>query len=499
MKKSIFLTILLLLTSVFSSLASEENTTAGMYISGLNQLYITADAKGTYSFLLENAREKAQLCPGGNYRALSIKDNVMTYSVGTYTLTLTFKPHEIIATEKGTSPVKVAFAGTYARSVNHVGDNLGYLYSYMNDKTELALSYGGRYVGNVTVPSSVTISGKPIPVTTLRRKVFANRVYHTHLNALSLPGSITMIGVDAARGCQNLTHVNFADPKKIYIEKGAFVNCPNLIGTDAITPFFAYTEPYVGANGFTHFIRPTSIKSDIYNDIRWAFNKQNHSSASFAGMQNLDSKTATESFGIWKNVKGAVFSLNSRALVKELFNDLSTISETVILTDNAYIATHDFPTFTRWVLDEQRVSMGDNFIARIKKKYNREIKYCYRVASIQGNSNSVGVDTGVLAITEFEPKDGKALVVLSWVEAGYDVCRYEITTPASKSKTRSVWDKDDNGDYGIPNVVCIARDSNGNVDLFLEHSAPKSRTLMYLRQDGSTFTLINSEKWDVYN
>ena len=71
MKKSIFLTILLLLTSVFSSLASEENTTAGMYISGLNQLYITADAKGTYSFLLENAREKAQLCPGGNYRALS--------------------------------------------------------------------------------------------------------------------------------------------------------------------------------------------------------------------------------------------------------------------------------------------------------------------------------------------------------------------------------------------------------------------------------------------
>ena len=61
----------------------------------------------------------------------------------------------------------------------------------------------------------------------------------------------------------------------------------------------------------------------------------------------------------------------------------------------------------------------------------------------------------------------------------------------------SLWNVDDDGSYGIPNLLCVAFDAHDNVILFLEHGAPESRNMYGLRQQGDQLQLFGEDQWYV--
>ena len=61
--------------------------------------------------------------------------------------------------------------------------------------------------------------------------------------------------------------------------------------------------------------------------------------------------------------------------------------------------------------------------------------------------------------------------------------------------TYSVWNVDDEGLYGIPNLVSIAIDPEGGVNLFLTKDSPESVTCFILHQEGDRLRYIDAGQW----
>lgn len=114
------------------------------------------------------------------------------------------------------------------------GDNATIYYNYINNKTELEVTYNASayyagyyenvpddalaYSGNVVIPASVTYNGKTYSVTRIGSHAFVNC---NNLKAVFLPSSITSIGYEAFANCEkhynnpghclpNLTDIYFA-------------------------------------------------------------------------------------------------------------------------------------------------------------------------------------------------------------------------------------------------------------------------------------------------
>ena len=91
-------------------------------------------------------------------------------------------------------------------------DGVTIYYNYVNDGTELAvtyqgggyLSYSNEYQGNVVIPASVTYSGKTYPVTSIGYDAFDGCF---GLTSVTIPNSVTSIGSGAFGGCSGLTSI----------------------------------------------------------------------------------------------------------------------------------------------------------------------------------------------------------------------------------------------------------------------------------------------------
>ena len=95
-------------------------------------------------------------------------------------------------------------------------------FSYSDNGTEIAItSYNGSG-GDLQIPS--TINGKP--VTSIAAYVFAQG-YISNLTSISIPNSVTSIGVNAFYGCYRLTNLTIPD-SVTSIGSGAFVHCSGL-------------------------------------------------------------------------------------------------------------------------------------------------------------------------------------------------------------------------------------------------------------------------------
>ena len=74
-------------------------------------------------------------------------------------------------------------------------DGVTIYYNYMNNGTELAVTYRGSsynsYSGNVVIPASVTYSGKTYPVTSIGESAFDGC---SALTSVTIPNSVTSIG-----------------------------------------------------------------------------------------------------------------------------------------------------------------------------------------------------------------------------------------------------------------------------------------------------------------
>lgn len=83
---------------------------------------------------------------------------------------------------------------------------------------------GDKYIGNITLPTSVNLDGEEYKVTRIGSKSFSNC---KEFQSIIIPMSVVAIGYSAFSGCSNLTAIIL--PESVTnIEMGAFHNCSNL-------------------------------------------------------------------------------------------------------------------------------------------------------------------------------------------------------------------------------------------------------------------------------
>ncbi|MBQ0021885.1 MAG: hypothetical protein KBT29_01465 [Prevotellaceae bacterium] len=379
-----------------------------------------------------------------------------------------------------------------------IKDSKGYLYQIMSDAS-VGVAPGGAYSGDIVIPSQIKYEGRTRNVTTVRRGAMWKKEGTSNIGnitSITLPETVTLVGADAFRGNANLTAVNYSD--KTRIEVRSFWGCPKL-QIEQNEPAYAFTEPtdYSEENSaatreaFTRMYYPTEEPDMKVSRYNWAFFKYNHSGIAFDSWKNFDSENAMACF-CWriKNVKSGLFRLLNPDNVEPMFKGYLEGSENVMLADNNYVATHEFPMFSRWIWGEQEKSMPKTFVAAMEKKYGRKAKYSYECGKLLYSTNEQ------LAITEFVITNHECMYVLSWLKDGKEVCSYMDKRPVEPGYEEfSVWNVDDEGDYGIPNIMTIARDEKGNIELFLFHGAPESFNFMHLAQRGNKFEQIGDDHW----
>ena len=135
--------------------------------------------------------------------------------------------------------------------------------------------------------------------------------------------------------------------------------------------------------------------------------------------------------------------------------------------------------------------MGASFEKQMADRYGRKVKKSRYIGNLRE-------EDGRLGICEFEIKDGEAMIVIAWTEGGKVKAAWVNTTEIDPEfGESSVWNVDDDGDYGIPQLLCVAKDPRGNVIVWLNHPAPESMNLFGLRQQGDQLVLFGEDQWYV--
>ena len=162
-------------------------------------------------------------------------------------------------------------------------DGVTIYYTYMNNETELAVSYRGsgwyeysnEYSGVVNIPESVTYNGTIYPVTSIGKYAF---YYCSGLTSVTIGNSVTSIGNFAFEGCIGLTSVTIP-------------NSVTSIGRQA----------FDGCSGLTSVTIPNSVTS-IGN---WAFD----------GCSGLTEINVDENNSTYSSIDGVVFNKSQTELV----------------------------------------------------------------------------------------------------------------------------------------------------------------------------------------
>lgn len=382
---------------------------------------------------------------------------------------------------------------------NILRDPNDYFYEILNAK-EVAVAKGGAYIGDVIIPENIICEGKTYKVTTVRREAFYKNAEAHHIGditSITLPPSVTLIGADAFRNNRLLKAVNY-NPKA-RIEVRAFWECPNL-KIEKNEPKYAFTDFYDSeaaskskrTEAMSTFYLPYENPNDTVASYQWAIHKYNHNGIFFREWANMDNEDAMACFSIeTSKVRGGIFYLLDDNNVETMFKGNMNPLVQVVLADNNYVGTHEFPVFSRWVFGEKETPASADFKQTMTAKYGKKVKYSYEVGKL-ANTNEK------LVITEFVVKNKKAQVVLSWLKNGKEICSYTLTQDVEGDTDQSVWNVDDDGNYGIPELLSVARDEKGNIELFIHHPAPESRTFYHLVQRGNKFECVGEDGWYVW-
>ena len=145
-------------------------------------------------------------------------------------------------------------------------DGVTIYYTYINNKTELAVSYEGNsssysyneYTGSVVIPESVTYNGTIYPVTSIGGDAFSNC---SGLTSVTIPNSVTSIGDYAFSRCITLTSITIPDSVK-YLGIYAFQDCSGLTSVtigNSVTSIRYFT--FARCNNLTYITIPNSVTS----------------------------------------------------------------------------------------------------------------------------------------------------------------------------------------------------------------------------------------------
>lgn len=377
-------------------------------------------------------------------------------------------------------------------------DAKGYFYQ-ITSPNQVGVASGGAYSGVVVIPSAIRYDGQTYTVKTVRREAMWKKPGANNIGTIIsvvLPESVTLVGADAFRDNPSLSEVHYGD--KTRIEVRSFWGCPKL-RLENRPVIYSYTEPYVSEETnldlFTKMYYPIDSADVTVTDYQWAIFKHQHNGVTFDKWMNMGKEQAMGCYcSTLDAVKAGVFRLNDPKQVSTMFKGNLYSDQIVLLAHNNYVATHEFLMFSRHNYDEEDTKMPQTFLQAMAKKYGRKVKYSLEAAKLLYTK-----PIEQLVVTEFQITNHEAMVVISWVKDGKEVCSYELKQKTDPEyEEYGVWNVDDDGTYGVPSVISITRDEKGNVELFLNHAAPESINLSRLVQQGNKFVKKESDQWYVW-
>lgn len=140
---------------------------------------------------------------------------------------------------------------TFAHDIEVVNaDGVTIYYNYINNNTELAVSYrsgyySNEYTGNVVIPESVTYNGTTYSVTSIGYEAFKDC---SGLTSITIPNSVTRIGSCAFLNCSGLTSVTIVMLVKLRSFLNAYSAIPTVPSSNTIfvfadiTPLYPHTQ-----------------------------------------------------------------------------------------------------------------------------------------------------------------------------------------------------------------------------------------------------------------
>ena len=353
-------------------------------------------------------------------------------------------------------------SGTLDPETGFVTDENGYRYQYV-EGLKLELCAGGRYVGTVNVPRTLVVGGKELEVAGIAAKAFW--------------------------GNEDVTDVNW-DRDTQYVGPSAFYRSGIHYYWDSGYSLPKYVYP---SRNFVYYVLQSEMYEWDRNTPRWMFFKHNYAPLTF-DEDLLKNEELKWGYSPWmaddKGMQGIYFEMQVPDQVKkDMFRGYDAQEVIGLAVEARFAAFHRFPPFSRWKWGETEQSMSATLEKQMEARYGRTLVQSRYIGHLREEDGRVG-------IFEFEPKDGEAMVVIAWTQGGKVKATY-VKTNEIDPEYGSVWNVDDDGTYGIPDLLCVAFDRHDNVILWFNHGAPESMNLFGLRQQGDQLQPFSEEQWYV--
>jgi len=359
-------------------------------------------------------------------------------------------------------PEEASLGGDYSHVIPTFTDENGYMYK-MQDADGCELVNGGLYEGTVTVPASVYNPWNDYKV----------EVYG--------------IAERAFFGCYDLKAVVYENPG-ISVGPSAYMASGVPYDYESIPkPKYAYPNQDFGT-----FVVPSETPDPEVH--QWMVFKQNIQPVSLIDDTSSDQeKDLGRADFDFENNRGLFYTwADSEEYAGKVFRGYEPYEVEALIAPSEFVARHNFPSFSRWKFGEP-VHEADPFVVeQVLQRYpGHEVMYSRKVANIRK-----GYGDGELSLLEFEHKDGKAMVVFVWRNSDYDLAMGDLSVELSEeSEEYGVWDMDDEGTYGIPDVVSIALDPQENVTVFLAKNSPEAIECYAWHQTGDRLEYVSYGSW----
>ena len=312
---------------------------------------------------------------------------------------------------------------------------------------------------------------------------------------------VDMVAPKAFFGDLEMEKVIYAN-KNMFIGQGAYLGVDALDkGKDAALPVFALCD-----EARTRYVHP--VESEFWEDgyrpdlldTKWVIFKQNlHQVNNVKYRKTEADKVGTVFPDRFDEVSGVVCSLfidddADLDLEKRMFRGYNAYEIVVLLAGNDYVASHEFPAYSRWKYPEKVMFMPSSFDAQMSKYFGRKVLNSKKVANLKDEPKKQ------LVLVNFELFNDMAMYALVWLDNGKVVSSFseEAQVIRDEDEIYSPWGVDADIEFGIPDVVSIAIDYKGNLDIFLNSDTPESATGYVLRQSGEKFERIELNQWYRY-
>lgn len=340
-------------------------------------------------------------------------------------------------------PAETIFSGIYSHIIPTFTDEKGYLYK-MKGEYGCELIRGGFYTDKVTLPEKVfNWFGEEVEVYGIAENCFADSY--------------------------DVTGVTFANDRQ-YAGPGAYVGTQIPYDYQELPkPYFAYPNAALDT-----FVVPAGPETSTpESSQQWVVFKQNAALGILVADTHADEdKDLGRADFDFDNNQGFFFTMQDAELVKDImFRGYDAYEIETLVAPSEYVAHHRFPSFSRWKFPETEREAKSYVIDEVLARYpGHKVMYSRWIASIRQ-----GAGQGEFSMVEFEHQDGRAMVVYVWEDSAGELSMGDLQVDLSEeSDEYGVWNVDDEGTYGIPDVVTIALDSQEHVTIFVAKNSPES-------------------------